>query len=88
MKWLRILVLLFVALTIAYVALWFKAQRRQRTKLKAQYEQDSSQVSEKEFMAAEMERFNRGLKPKMLLGVYMLPFALTLFLLYLSLIHI
>ena len=70
MKWLRILVLLFVALTIAYVALWFKAQRRQRTKLKAQYEQDSSQVSEKEFMAAEMERFNRGLKPKMLSGVY------------------
>lgn len=83
MKWLRILVLLFVALTVAYVALWFKAQRRERTKLKAEYAQENFKVSEKEFVAREMEEYNRGLKPKMLLAVYILPFALTLFLLYL-----
>ncbi|MEP6343029.1 MAG: hypothetical protein ABJ275_06910 [Maricaulaceae bacterium] len=84
MGWLRILILLFVALTIAYVALWFKAQRRQRTRLKAQHLQNKNDVSEKEYITTEMERFNRGLKPKMLLLVYILPFALVLFLLYLA----
>lgn len=84
MGWLRILVLLFAALTLAYVALWFRAQRRQKIRLKADYIKTQSEMSEKEFVAAEMERFNRGLKPKMLLIVYILPFALALFLLYLA----
>ena len=84
MAWLRVLVLLFVALTIAYVALWFKAQRRQKTRLRAEHAQSNSDLNEDDFIEVGLERYNRGLKPKMLLLVYILPFALALFLLYLA----
>jgi len=84
MGWLRVLVLLFAALTIAYVAVWFKAQKRQRAKLKAEYVKSKNAMTEKDFVSVGLEKYNRGLKPKLLLFVYAVPFVVALFLLYLA----
>ena len=82
--WIRILVLLFVALSVAYVVLWFKAQKRERARIKADYHKSNQKVSETEYAATELEKFNSGLKPKMLLFVYIIPFALAFALLFVA----
>jgi len=84
MKWLRILIFLFVALTIAYVMVWFRAQRREKARLKSNYAKSEKSLTERDYVAVELEKYNRGLKPKMLLFVYIVPFILSLFLLYLA----
>lgn len=82
--WLRFLVLLFVVLTIAYVVLWFKAQSRERARLKAKHAASKSDLDEQDFVNVGLEKYNRGLKPKLLLGVYFFPILVSAFLMYLA----
>lgn len=82
--WLRLFVLMFVVLTIAYVVLWFKAQSREKTRLKARYAKEQDRQDEDEYVSTGLNKFNRGLKPKLLLAVYFFPILITAFLIYLA----
>ena len=84
MGWLRVFVLLFVVLTIAYVVLWFRAQARAKARLKAHYAESDKRENERDYVATGLEKFNRGLKPKLLLVVYFFPIIITAFLIYLA----
>lgn len=84
MGWLRIFVVLFFILTIAYVLLWFRSQARERARLKAKHAQTDNPENVRDYLDVEMEKYNRGLKPKLLLGVYLFPILVSAFLMYLA----
>ena len=82
--WLRLFVLMFVVLTIAYVVLWFKAQSREKTRLKAQHAKQHDNQDEDDYVSTGLDKYNRGFKPKLLLAVYFFPILITAFLIYLA----
>ena len=80
MGWMRLFVMLFFVLTIAYVLLWFRAQAREKARLKAEHAEEKSTENERDFLSQGLEKYNRGLKPKLLLGVYLFPILVSAFL--------
>lgn len=82
--WLRLFVLLFFILTVAYVLLWFRAQMRERSRLKAEHAKTNNPMDERDYVNTELEKYNRGLKPKLLLVVYLFPILVAAFLMYLA----
>lgn len=68
-------VILFLILTVIYGILTMTHRSKERTRLKAQYALEPSELSEVDYVALGMDRYNRSLKAKLLLGVYLFPLA-------------
>ena len=85
--WVRNIVVIFVLLSIAYVVLSARAGLIQRAKLKAEFKAaDTSHdnaLSKQEFIDEGMQKYNRSLKPKLIFGVFLVPFAIIAVLVYL-----
>jgi len=84
----RNIIILFLLLTIVYAILSFTARMRQRSLLTAEYKTQSElkQITEDEevFIARGMKRYARSYKPKLILGVYVIPGLIIGFLIYLA----
>ena len=84
----RNIVIVFLLLSIAYAILSFTARVKQRVQLEAEYKTQSDlrqQSEEKEiFIARGMKRYGRSYKPKLILGVYIIPGLIIGFLIYLA----
>ena len=84
----RNIVIVILILSLVYAVLSFTNRARQRSLLKAEYKTQSEikQITEDqdEFIARGMKRYERGLKPKLLIGVYLIPGAIAAFLIYLA----
>ena len=84
----RNIVIVFLLLSIAYAILSFTARVKQRVQLEAEYKTQSDlrqQSEEKEiFVARGMKRYGRSYKPKLILGVYIIPGLIIGFLIYLA----
>jgi hypothetical protein len=84
----RNVVIIFILLSIAYAILSFTARMRQRASLEADYKTQSEikQVTEKKdvFVARGMKRYGRSYKPKLILGVYVIPGLIMGLLIYLA----
>ncbi|GGX73667.1 hypothetical protein GCM10011309_24690 [Litorimonas cladophorae] len=84
----RNFIIVFILLSIAYAILSFTARIRQQASLKAEYKSQSKikQITEEEdvFVARGMKRYNRSYKPKLILGVYVIPGLIMGFLIYLA----
>jgi len=84
----RNIVIVFLLLSIAYAILSFTARVKQRVQLEAEYKTQSDlrqQAEEKEiFVARGMKRYGRSYKPKLILGVYIIPGLIIGFLIYLA----
>lgn len=82
--WVRNIVLILFVLTIIYVTLSTVSRMRQRQKLKISYEADHAEIPKEEFIAKGMKKYERSLKPKLFIGVYLFPLAVILILGYLA----
>ena len=82
--WVRNIVLILFVLTIIYVALSIMSRLRQHRKLKLDYNPDTAKTSQEDFMAKGMKKYERSLKPKLFIGVYLFPLAVILLLGYLA----
>jgi len=84
----RNIVIVILILSIIYAVLNFTSRAKQRSLLKAEYKTQSEikQITEEqdEFIARGMKRYERGLKPKLLVGVFLIPGLIAGFLIYLA----
>ena len=73
---------------MAYAILSFTARVKQRVNLEAEYKTQSElrQMSEEKdvFVARGMKKYARSYKPKLILGVYVIPGLIMGFLIYLA----
>jgi len=76
--------ILFVILTIVYIALTLLNRWKERTRLAAEFTEATTELSKDDFMAKGMKRYNRSLKAKLFLTVYLIPVAIGAFLVYLG----
>ena len=78
----------FLVLTVAYVALAAWSRLRERMRLGNEYETQirmKKVVEDKEvFIARGMKAYDRSLRPKLILGVYIIPGALAALLIWLA----
>ena len=84
----RAIVIVFILLTIVYAVMAFKSRMKERVRLESEYnlqsELEKSTMKKAVFIAAGMQRYGRSFKPKLILGVYVIPGAILSFLLYLA----
>jgi len=82
--WVRNIVLILFVLTIIYLVLSSVSRMRQRQKLKINYKAADADTPQEEFIAKGMQKYERSLKPKLFIGVYLFPLAVILLLGYLA----
>ena len=84
----RNIIIIFLLLSVAYAILSFTARIKQRVNLEAEYKTQSElrQMTEGEdvFIARGMKRYGRSYKPKLILGVYIIPGLIMGLLMYLA----
>jgi len=82
------IIIIFLILTVAYAILNFTTRIKQRVNLEAEYKTQSElrQMSEEKevFVARGMKKYARSYKPKLILGVYIIPGLIIGFLIYLA----
>jgi len=82
------IIIIFLILTVAYAILNFTSRIKQRVNLEAEYktQSDLRQMSEEKdiFIARGMKKYARSYKPKLILGVYVIPGLIIGFLIYLA----
>ena len=76
--------ILFVILTVVYIALTLLNRFKERNRLAADYSETATDLAKDDFIAKGMKRYNRSLKAKLFLGVYLIPVAIGGFLVYLG----
>ena len=85
----RNIIIIFLLLSVAYAILSFTARIKQRVNLEAEYKTQSElrQMSEEKdvFIARGMKKYARSYKPKLILGVYVIPGLVMGLLMYLAL---
>jgi len=82
--WVRNIVLLLFVLTIIYVTLSTLSRIRRRRQLNLDYKASKTEVPKDEFMSKGMHKYERSLKPKLFIGVYLFPLAVILVLGYVA----
>lgn len=84
----RNIVIVFLLLSVAYAILSFTARVKHRVQLESEYKTQSElrQMSEDKevFVARGMKKYGRSYKPKLILGVYVIPGLIISFLIYLA----
>ena len=84
----RNIIIIFLILTVAYAILSFTARVKQRVNLEAEYktQSDLRQLSEEKeiYVARGMKKYARSYKPKLILGVYVIPGLVMGLLIYLA----
>ena len=82
--WVRNIVLIVFVLTAIYLALSTVSRLRQRRKLLTDYTAEHAATPKEEFIAKGMQKYERSLKPKLFVGVYLFPLAVIILLGYLA----
>ena len=82
------IVIIFVVLTIAYVVLAAWSRFKHRRQLADEYEAlpatEQALHDRDAFIGVGMKAYDRSLKPKLILGVYVIPGAIASLLIYLA----
>ncbi|RKQ69627.1 hypothetical protein DES40_2430 [Litorimonas taeanensis] len=82
--WIRNIVIIFAVLSAVYALLVVTANMRQTQKLRLEYKQDNKTESQEDFIEDGLRKYNRSLRPKLILGVYLIPFAIAIVLIWLA----
>ena len=78
----RYAILLFLFLTLIYAILTLINRGKQKDQLKEDYVKSEQTLSLDEFIDQGMAKYNRSLKAKLLLGVYLFPLIVFGILIY------
>lgn len=73
---LRLVVFGFLALSVIYLALSFYSRSVRRGKLAREWDEEGMEGDRDAFIAQGMRDYDRSLRPKLLLGVYVIPVVL------------
>ena len=82
--WVRNIVLILFLLTIIYLVLSTVSRLRHRRKLIAEYKVEHAKAPADEYIAKGIIKYERSLKPKLFMGVYLFPLAVIILLGYLA----
>jgi len=80
--WVRNIVIILVLLTIIYVMLSIASRFKQRQKLKTEYKTANTDAPQDEYIATGMTKYEKSLKPKLFIGVYLIPIMIISVLIY------
>jgi hypothetical protein len=84
----RNIILIFLVLTLIYAVLSFTGRARERARLRAEFKTQSElkQITDtnEDFVARGMKTYLRSYKPKLLIGIYVIPGILAAGLIYLA----
>jgi hypothetical protein len=80
----RLFVMLFVALTVIYVSLSFYSRSVRRGKLREKWEAGKQLVDRDTFVQRGLERYDGSIRRKLLLGVYLVPIVVIGLIIYLT----
>ncbi len=78
----RLVVLLLVVSTIVYVSLWFYARSAQRERLEQRWEEEGRPGNRDLYVQEGLESERYALRRRLLLGVYAIPFAVLVAVVY------
>ncbi len=82
--WVRNIVIILLILTVIYVALSVASRFKQRQKLKVDYKAADTKTPEDDYISAGMKKYEKSLKPKLFIFVYLFPLAVMMLLVYLA----
>ena len=80
----RLIVLLFVALTVIYVSLSFYSRSIRRSKLKKKWHEGKQLVDRDTFVQRGLERYDGSIRRKLILMVYVIPLVVIGVIIYLT----
>lgn len=84
MTFVRAMAMVFAALSVVFVCLWFYARAARREKLEAQWDKDQGPGRRESFLAAELAKYEVSLKRKLIWGVYVIPGSLLAILIFVT----
>lgn len=73
MAWILRLVVLFAVLTAVYIALSWYMRWVRRQELEAQYGSERPEEPRPQFIARGLRDYDRSLRPRLVVGVYLVP---------------
>lgn len=79
----HMLLVLFVALTVIYISLSFYSRARRRDKLEAEWDAGGIATPREAFVQDGLKEYDRSLRRKLILGVYVVPVCLVALIIYL-----
>jgi len=82
--WIRNIVIIFAILSAVYAVLTVTANIRQRQKLRSDYHGNADIETKSDYIERGLREYNRSIKPKMLLSVYLIPFIVLVTLIWLA----
>lgn len=78
----RLLIPLFVVLTIIYAGISLYSRWVRKTKLVAHWDKKALTGDREAFVKRGLEKYDRSLKRKLILGVYVVPFVVIVSIVY------
>jgi len=82
--WLRNLVFIVLILSAVYAVLSISGRHKAKKRLKAEYDAEQLGVSQKEYLARGLAKYDRSMKPKLFLFVFILPIVIIAGLMFLA----
>ena len=80
----RLIVMLFVALTVIYVSLSFYSRSVRKSKLKKKWHDGKQLVDRDTFVQRGLERYDGSIRRKLILMVYVVPLVVIGVIIYLT----
>ena len=80
----RLVVMLFVALTVIYVCLSFYSRAVRKSKLREKWHTGKQLVDRDTFVKRGLERYDGSIRRKLILGVYVVPVVVIGVIIYLT----
>ena len=79
----RLFIIVFIGLSIVYIALSFYSRAKRRDKLEAEWDEGGINMPRDAFVRHGLEEYDGSLRRKLILGVYIVPMALVGLIIYL-----
>ncbi|MCL3881559.1 hypothetical protein [Marivita sp. GX14005] len=83
----RLMLVGFLALSVVYVCLMLYSRAARREALEAEWEEEIGQGNRDTYVESGMREYDKSLRRKLLLGVYVVPFALMCAIVYFTNFH-
>ncbi len=89
LPWLRNIILIFLVLSLIYAVLRFTSRYTRRQKLISEYEAGPKEASQKDtsqevYVAAGLKKYDKSLRPKLFVFVFLIPIMIMGVLIYLA----
>ena len=84
MALIRLSALGFIVLSVIYVLASFYARATYRRKLGREWDEEQPNIERDEFVKQGLTDYDSSIRPKLILGVYIVPICVVIFMIYLT----